>query len=628
MVISDWTVTGTGQPYSVAGPGTVRIEDDNPAMQLTGQWTQSQGNYSGGTIQSTQTQNDSLTCQYTAPQSHTLYIGTRYLANGATIAIQVDGHAAGTVSLNLTGEDVLIRWPVGQYTAGAHVVVVSHAGPAGSYFYLDFIEAAVPTAFLPSFAVQPRTALATDWDTDNSLALAPERTAWLIDTLGFNGRQNHYAGALWFYELVSPANVYAVGTVTFGGTTDPNYTVTITLGQTGQPTSSDTVLLKLIHYGDTPATLALAFEQAFNDGSTGVWASAVGNVLTIQSRTLGQAGNQITLAVSTTSADLTVTSSGATFAGGVDGTWLTDLTTTPRLNRAARDWNASFFAALKGYGIDSATSFSMELGNGDPSAAAGIAQVGPAGDPILLPTPSLQTNFSPASLAFWQEVYAEMAALQAGAGMQPYLQFGEVQWWYFPNNGDGVNYSGMAFYDAWSTAQFQAQYGRAMTVFTTNTSDPTQYPDEVAFLAAEIGNFTSAIMTYVRTMQPQTRFEVLYPTDVNQTAFNGAINFPQSAWTPTALTCLKTECVGFTEGRSLDQCFATILFGGSLGFSEQQRSHLVGIEQATTAWDKEVRAALGQGLESVVLFALDQLCLIGYGLPLPVGLRRSLRMGL
>jgi hypothetical protein len=29
----------------------------------------------------------------------------------------------------------------------------------------------------------------------------------------------------------------------------------------------------------------------------------------------------------------------------------------------------------------------------------------------------------------------------------------------------------------------------------------------------------------------------------------------------------------------------------------------------------------------VVLFALDQFCLIGYGLPLAEGLRRSVRMG-
>jgi hypothetical protein len=626
VVVSSWIVTGTRRSYSVAGPGSRRVEDHDPAMQFNGQWTMSRGNFSGGTVHSTQTQNDSLTCQYTAPQQHMLYIGTRYTANGAHIAIQVDGQAAGTVNLSFPGEDVLVRWPVGQFAAGAHTIVVSHAGPAAADFYFDFVEAAVPASSIPSFPVQPRTTLATDWDTDHSLALAPERTAWLIDTLGFKGRQNHYAGALWFYELLAVGNAYAVGTVTFTGTPDPNFTVSVTLGRTDQPTSSNTVLQKLIHIGDTATTLATAFEQELNRGYTGVWASVTGNVLTIQSRSLGQDGNEITLAVSTTSANLTVAASGATFAGGVDGNWRTDLAATPRMNRAARDWSASFFTALHGYGTDSATAFSMELQHGDPSVGAGIAQLGPQGDPILLPTPSLQTNFSPASIAFWQDVYAEAAALQSSAGMQPYLQFGEVQWWYFPNDGAGNNFSGMPFYDAWSAAQFQTQYGRPMTVFTNNTSDPTQYPDEVAFLAAQIGNFTSTVINHVRATQPQARFEVLYPTDVNQTAFNGAINFPLSSWIPAALTCLKTECFGFTYGRNLDQSEATVRFGGSLGFGSQQRSHLVGIADVTAAWDKEVRIALGRGVESVVLFALDQFCLIGYELPLPRGLRRSLRM--
>ncbi len=53
--------------------------------------------------------------------------------------------------------------------------------------------------------------LATDWDTEHSLALAPERTAWMIESLGFAGRQNHYVGALWFYELVEPGECLRVG---------------------------------------------------------------------------------------------------------------------------------------------------------------------------------------------------------------------------------------------------------------------------------------------------------------------------------------------------------------------------------------------------------------------------------
>jgi hypothetical protein len=51
--------------------------------------------------------------------------------------------------------------------------------------YFDFLEIAVPTATLPVFPASPATTLATDWDTEHSQAIAPERTAWLIDTLGF-----------------------------------------------------------------------------------------------------------------------------------------------------------------------------------------------------------------------------------------------------------------------------------------------------------------------------------------------------------------------------------------------------------------------------------------------------------
>jgi hypothetical protein len=200
-----------------------------------------------------------------------------------------------------------------------------------------------------------------------------------------------------------------------------------------------------------------------------------------------------------------------------------------------------------------------------------------------------------------------------------------VQWWYFPNDGLGTNFSGMPFYDAWNRAAFAAQYGHALATITQNTVDPASFPDEAAYLPAVIGNFTSAIMSFVRATQPSCRFEVLYPTDVNQTPFNRAINYP-AVWTPAALTCLKTEAFGFTFGRNLDQSWATLDFGEALGFAAAQRSHLVGVGDSTTAWLKEVRGAEGKRFDSVVLFALDQFCLIGYDVPLRGGLRRSFRI--
>ena len=53
----------------------------------------------------------------------------------------------------------------------------------------------------------------------------------------------------------------------------------------------------------------------------------------------------------------------------------------------------------------------------------------------------------------------------------------------------------------------------------------------------------------------------------------------------------------------------------------------MGIGEYTTPWSKELRIAEGEQLESVVLFALDQFCLIGYRLPLERGTRRSQYQG-
>ncbi len=204
-VVSNWTVTGSGRDYSIAGPGSRRFENDGPGFDYEGTWSVSRGNFSGGTIHLTQTHGTSVAYTYNASQTHTLYLGTRYTANGTTLDILVDGTAPSvpSPSLLIGGEDVLIRWPIGEYGAGAHTVQVTHDGDAGTDFYFDFFEVAVPSTSLPSFDDQPVTTAATDWDTDHSLALAPERTAWFVNRLGFKGRANNYVGALWFYELIA-----------------------------------------------------------------------------------------------------------------------------------------------------------------------------------------------------------------------------------------------------------------------------------------------------------------------------------------------------------------------------------------------------------------------------------------
>jgi len=373
--------------------------------------------------------------------------------------------------------------------------------------------------------------------------------------------------------------------------------------------------------GDTAESIATCFELLINAGSTEVWAQASGASLTITSRLSGSAGNNITLRVSTNSTQFTASPATISLSGGQDGTWRTDLTTVPRMNRAARDWTLSYLKAMNSYGTSVTASFSMELGNGDPSSGAGIAQRYPDGTPCMVNTPALQTNFGPESTAFWQQAYLDMAQIMSQAGMTPYLQFGEVQWWYMAANG------GMPFYDTYTTSAYQTAYGHPMAIISSQNADPTQYPNECAFLPGLIGQFTQAIMTFVRQSVPNAKFEVLYPPDVNNTALNKLINYPTASWTPANLACLKTENFTYTGDRNLDLARESIQLPQQLGFPPSQSSHLVGIGDYTTPWNKEWNLAVAAGAESVVLFALDQLCLVGYSLPVNARTAQARFMG-
>lgn len=624
--VSNWTVTGTGREYRVAGPASRRIEDDGTGIVYSpaGAWTAVKGpyNYSGGSYHLAAAVGARMVCTYRASGVHSLYLGTQKVDGGAQVCVTVDGAAAGTFNLRLALEDPRVRIPLGECGAGMHTVAVEVVEEGR--FYFDFLELAVPSATLPAIQPDAKMSLATDWDTEHSICLAPERTAWMIDSLGFRGRVNHYVGALWFYELARVGHEYAsaqiefVGTPEFGG--DPPRTE-ISFARAEAP-NEKTVLTHVHYAGDTAETVAKAFEMEINRGSSSVRARAVGAVLTVWSRTMGADGNHVLIEATPAAGAYRAVVSGPALSGGKDGAWRTDLQATPRLNRAARDWSRSFFAALKARGLDAVAALSMELRDADPSVETGIAQRCPAGDAVVVSTPAVQTNFSPVSVAFWREAYRDLARTMADAGMRPYLQFGEVQWWYFRDAR-----SGMPFYDAYTQDSFQAVYGRPMRVIGNELASPADFPEEAEFLPTLIGAFTNAVMAYVRETFPECRFEVLYPLDVNEGALNRAVNYPAADWTPAVLDCLKTESFNYTYSRNLNKCMESITAPFARGFPRAKSAHLVGISDPTTPWEKEARMARGEGVESVVLFALDQFCLVGHGAPLDAGARRSLFQG-
>jgi hypothetical protein len=75
---------------------------------------------------------------------------------------------------------------------------------------------------------------------------------------------------------------------------------------------------------------------------------------------------------------------------------------------------------------------------------------------------------------YLKQMYKECADEIAAAGLPVVLQFGETQWWYFPNA------SGMPYYDDETRAAFEAVYARPMHRFLANTDSPDGDRDRLA----------------------------------------------------------------------------------------------------------------------------------------------------
>ncbi|MCW5963471.1 MAG: hypothetical protein KIT83_05485 [Bryobacterales bacterium] len=607
--VDNWQVSGSGRLYSFAGAGSRRFEDDNASLEYTGQWSFSKGNYSGGSIHWTVDDHAEVVCRYFHSRPHDLMLGARALAAGGDVAITINGELPITQNFFVAGEDALVRRRLQSMPEGNHEIRIRKAAD-GTAFYFDFLEIAhLETSFNP-LPRHPQLSLSTDWDTDHSLTISPERTLAQVLRLGFGGRLNHYVGAMWFYQMKPKGYTFAEGTVTFFG--DPVFgeTTELRIGNLDYGPTFDTGFSHINRVGDSAASIALAFALRINDGSTAIRAQANGAVLTILSRRLGTEGNKITIAATTAGGDFVAATSGATLSGGVNGDWITDIEATPRLNRAYRDWHRAYFAACAASGIDCVSAYSTELRHGDPSVEAGLAQRYWDNAPVLLNTPAIQTNFSPICEDYWKEVHRETAALMADGGLVPYLQLGEVQYWYFPNA------AGMPYYDHDAMSAFQALFGRPMARIANQYESPSLYADELAFLRNRLGAYCTAIIDHVRATLPATRFEVLYPPDVNDSPIGEVVNFPELSWTPQRLDCLKTESFVFTLASNIEKSKMTIGASAQKGFPLHQRAHLVGIGDYTSSWRKEIFLAADEGLESVTLFALDQMCLIGYRIPL------------
>jgi hypothetical protein len=301
------------------------------------------------------------------------------------------------------------------------------------------------------------------------------------------------------------------------------------------------------------------------------------------------------------------------------GEWVIDETAVPVFNRAARDWHADYFAKLVANGMTCVSAFSQELVlPPDNSPDAVWVQRYPDGSPVETATGfanklSSHCAFAPPFRNYIQLAYAEVAALMELAGLEARLQFGEVLWWFFPNA------SGMALYDAHTTAAFQAAHGRPLHLFLMPNDDPSvNGHTDANFLRQTVRDHVAAIRAYVLASHPNAKFEILWPLDVNDPhtrQLNRYTNLPPE-WEARTGSGFDTFMVeGFQYAgieRNLDKVrwMAGYPFE-VLAWPRECCRYLMGVFNAGWPWVRDAASAKKSGLLMIRIWAIDHLCLLG-----------------
>jgi hypothetical protein len=608
----------------VAGTNSVRVEENDSWCSYTGEWAYESGFFSGGFALRASQPGDSVTVRYTCSYTHDLYLGTSLYTDRGAVSVSLDQDAATTLDCRLANEPAVStrRKLRSNVAAGDHTVTIrlTGAGP----FYFDFLEAAVPSDIPDPQPVFETLAPALDYSTDHSYKLPPARILWMLEKLGYGGPINEYLGVFWYNQRVRQGAAIPSASVTFGGTFADGDQVFLNIG--------DQTCGKSVFPGETPAVIARHFAMFINASYVGVWASASGNVLTVTARS-PEPAYTYTISATVESATATGTVSGS-LSGGAPGVWVVDPAQSPALNTGARAWHADMFRECHARGRQIVVAASMELVN-PPEGFAALFYDGTAVETSVGfgSLKSTHCAFVDAMRAYHQAIFRCVAGLMAGAGLTPEIQFGEFLWWFFTNRTAQNPGGGMAFYHPEITAAAQMTLGRPLARFNNPTDDPgVNAGADATFLRNRLRDYTNGIMADVRSAYPNTRFELLYPYDVNHPepagihnlggALNRFINLPVEWETKpgSGLDRIKMEALDFGAwSRNLDLAKTAIRLPLELGWPADSVRYLVPVFRGGYPWEKEVEAAHALGVSAVNLWAFDHVCL--YGWPLRPGSR-------
>ena len=554
-----------------------------------------------------------VTIRYSYPREHALYLGTWLGRDAGRIEVTIDGGAPVVHDLYLNDYNGLAAMkklaaslPGGTHNVEIRALFDKHPASSGYYFYFDYLWPLEPQDPPEPPKVYPDVSLAIDFDTDHGYKKPPAWHVWHLKQLGFLGHADVYMGVFWNNKRRRVEATY------------PNCTVSIGAWQVDQPlwiNLSGTTLYFSPGAGLATEDIAAHLRSMINVTFPGVWCTSDGGSIHIRSR-----APSYTFTISASSQLNIWQGTPALDQPGAEGDWEMIDSISPVMTHGARNWIRDLAREFKQAGIDASFAFSMECYLPPMAMAARYWD----GEPVFLAIPSHQMHFGPRVRNYLKQMYKECADEIAAAGLPIVLQFGETQWWYFPNA------SGMPFYDDDTKAAFQARYGRPLHRFLANTDSPNDDIEAADFLRDRIWEYCAEVISYVRRFHPSAVFECLWPLDANQgkpapssdfRALNFHVNLPNE-WKTSGYGVKYFRSEGFDydvwqkNARLMRQ---TIEFPVKLGRPASECMYLAGIYGPP---DPPMREAYGmwrnRGLYSFCFWAFDQFCLNSRPVPLEV----------
>ena len=654
---SNWSLTGLPDSVpelQIAGPGSVRIEENYAACTFNRNWPVETGAYSGYFAAASNIPGDAVTITYTCQFTHNLYLGTSldgvttptagltavtdtlYTTsyNGtlfsdrgvAGVRLDNDTETMLDCRYNTVGSELVVRRLLRTAVApGKHTVVIRVA--AAGWVYFDFLEVAVLSDIPDALTPRPNISPALDFDTDQTYKVSPSRLLWMFQKLGYAGPINEYLGVFWWNQRKPKAGTGSVSTVTvdfIGPYADGDL---VALDFNGGTLAGGTELRKTVFPTDTPGTIAAHFADYVNSSLTGSWASAISpGVLTITGRSPALPYNLVvTAAVTPPHTTIPVAYVGP--PAGSYPTWEIDDTASPPINRAVTDWHTDFYSQCHAQNLQVVTACSMELVN----PPEGYAALYPDSTPVTTATDfgglfSTQCAIGGSKmLAYQKAVYRQLAGMQSAAGLAPWVQYGEFLWWYF------AGASGMGYYDAETVAAAAASgtgLGRALHTFLTPNDDPNAVNGgaDAIFLRNRLRDYVAALVADLRAAYPAVTCEVLWPYDVNYPTplptgggqLNRFVNLPVEWQTKpsSGLDRMKVEALAFaTSLRNLNLSREAIELFPSFGWPRSSLTYLVSAFGSATPWTRELSLVRAAGIAVANLWALDHVCVYNLNVP-------------